>query len=119
MNEFKHRTALSNYRMCCKCQCSFLESSTREVDPQSDEFIDLNLLAKLELRRMNKFFICEFCYNRKDEASYSESAQENLFYHVSHEGLTTLVPQAQGSNEEEDPLKDVNLVLIPGQTILS
>ena len=86
------------------------------MDPQSEEFVDLNLLeTKLELRRMNKFFICEFCHNRKDKLSSPDSAQESLFSPISHEGICTLVPQADGAHEIEDPLKDggVNLILIP------
>ena len=119
MNEFKQRTALSNYRLCCKCHCSFLESATREVDPKSQEFVELNLLEKLELRRMNKFFICEFCCNRKDKPSSPESVQENLFNQVSHEGISTLVPQALGTHVTEDPLKNggVDTIQIPTNLI--
>ena len=117
MNEFRQRTALSNYRICCKCLCSFIESATREVDPKSEEFVAMNLMEKLELRRMNKFFICERCLTRKDQPSSQVSVQENLFKKVSKDGISTLVPHALDAQKTEDPIENenggVDLISIP------
>ena len=82
INEFRMSTALSNYCLCIKCKAFFNESSAREI--KVDEEIMIDLVDKTELRRMQKFFVCNSC--DKNENSGNDLGTFNLVA-MSHKSL--------------------------------
>ena len=63
LNDYRSSTLMSNYKLCVGCHSNFSEFGARELQEDEEKF-QSNVLddpAKQGLRRMQKFYICNFC----------------------------------------------------------
>ena len=62
-NDYKNSILFSNYKHCCKCKSNYNEYSAKEIKEDEEMFEDLELdkPENKQLRRNEKYFICNSC----------------------------------------------------------
>ena len=113
INKYRRSIALANYRLCCICFGHYVESSTFEIKPDNQLFTDLNLEENAQVKRMNKFYMCQNCQISKVEKK--EILLKPKLNSLEINNKTVFFPNDgdELTEPENIEIENENLVLIP------
>ena len=98
INDYKSAVSLANYKKCAVCLMNCMEYGAHEIKEYDELFRNLDLNTKKQLKRFEKFNICNSCSeeSRVESVNYNENSAclKALLY----EGKVTFIPDSAAQN---------------------
>ena len=113
LNEYKRSIALANFRLCCICLGHYLQNFTSEIKVEDPKFTNLELDINPQMKRMNMFFMCNFCNSSKQKID--EKLVQPFLKFVTVNGIRIYYPKESYDNSsiEDNEIPALSYVMFP------